>query len=137
MVIPAPSKIFIIRRYEVGLTQALLEAGLKVSALWPYETLTRQVTRAQIKGYLESETDETISPQQLARWRHALRLREAIARRRALNPTSDLWRYLLLSGYPFIKRELLYKNPSRVEDIGDWEDVLRLSATTAQIIRSN
>jgi hypothetical protein len=136
-VIPAPSKIFIIRRYEVGLTQALLEADLKVSALWPYETLTRQVTRAEIMGYLESDTDETIDPQQLARWRHALRLREAIARRRALNPTSDLWRYLLLLGYPFIKRELIGRNPSRVEDIGDWEDVLRSLTPTARRIHPN
>ena len=130
-VIPAPSKIFIIRRYEVGLTQALLEAGLEVSALWPYETLTRQVTRAQIMEYLGSDTDETIDPRQLARWRHALRLREAVARRVALNPTSDLWRYLLLSDYPFIKRELLDRNPICVEDIGDWEDVLKSLAPNA------
>lgn len=137
MVIPAPSKIFIIRRYEVGLTQALLEAGLKVSALWPYETLTRQVTRAQIMGYPDSDTDEPIDPRQLARWRQGFRLREAIARRVALNPTSDLWRYLLLSDYPFIKRELLGTNPNRIEDISDWEDVLRSLTPTARIIHPN
>ncbi|OYV58261.1 MAG: lipopolysaccharide biosynthesis protein, partial [Acidiphilium sp. 21-62-4] len=54
-----------------------------------------------------------------------LRIRDAIARRMALNPTSDLWRQLLLSGYPFIKRELLRDNPTRVEDVGDWADMLK------------
>ena len=133
-VIPAPSKLFIVRRYEIGLTQALLEDGLEVSALWPYETLTRQVTRAQIMGYLESDRDETIDARQLARWRHALRLREAIANRVALNPTSDLWRQLLLSDYPFIKRELIYRNPNRVEDIDDWKNISRISILKASIL---
>jgi hypothetical protein len=43
----------------------------------------------------------------------------------ALNPTADLWRQLLQSGFPFIKRELLRDNPGRVEDVGDWVDVVR------------
>ncbi len=43
----------------------------------------------------------------------------------ALNPTSDLWRQLLLSGFPFIKRELLRDNPTRVEDVADWAEVVR------------
>jgi hypothetical protein len=43
----------------------------------------------------------------------------------ALNPTSDLWRQLLLSGFPFIKRELLRDNPTMVEDVGGWIEVVR------------
>jgi hypothetical protein len=54
-----------------------------------------------------------------------MRIRDGIARRVALNPTSDLWRQLLLSGFPFIKRELLRDNPTRVEDVGDWVEVVR------------
>ena len=126
-VLPAPAKSFIIHRYEVGLTQAMLKAGLRMAAVWPYETLTKMVLREQLQPYLEADGAHgaRVDPMDLTRWLHILRLRNAIAQRKALNPTSDLWRQLLVTGYPFIKRELLRDNPTRVEDIGDWADVLR------------
>ncbi|OYV86183.1 MAG: lipopolysaccharide biosynthesis protein [Acidiphilium sp. 21-68-69] len=135
-VIPAPSKAYVIGKYEVGLTQAMIRGGLRVAALWPYEALTRQITRDQLAPYLDIEPGGRADPHDLTRWLHVLRLRDAIARRRPLNPTSDLWRHLLLSGYPFIKRELLRDNPTRVEDIGDWADLLRdeLGADPAPIL---
>ncbi len=58
-----------------------------------------------------------------ARRKHVLRLREAIAGRTPLNPTSDLWRQLLLARFPFIKRELLRDNPTGVPDVVEWRDV--------------
>ncbi|MHB1301958.1 MAG: rhamnan synthesis F family protein [Acidiphilium sp.] len=126
-VIPAPSKAYVIGKYEVGMTQAMIKAGLRVAVLWPYDMLTKQITRDQLAGYLDVEAAASgrSDPMDVTRWLHVLRLRDAIARRKALNPTSDLWRHLLLSGYPFIKRELLRDNPTRVEDVGDWADVLR------------
>ncbi|MDD2876523.1 MAG: rhamnan synthesis F family protein [Acidiphilium sp.] len=126
-VIPAPSKAYVIGKYEIGMTQAMIKAGLRVAVLWPYEMLTKQITRDQLDGYLggDATAGARNDPLDLTRWLHILRLRDAIARRKPLNPTSDLWRHLLLSGYPFIKRELLRDNPTRVEDVGDWADVLR------------
>ncbi|MCF3945836.1 rhamnan synthesis F family protein [Acidiphilium iwatense] len=126
-VIPAPSKAYVIGKYEVGMTQAMIKAGLRVAVLWPYEALTKLITRDQLAGYLDTDAGAAMrnDPIDLTRWLHILRLRDAIARRKPLNPTSDLWRHLLLSGYPFIKRELLRDNPTRVEDVGDWADVLR------------
>lgn len=156
-VLPAPSKAFIIRKYEIGMTQAILQSGLRVSAVWPYEELIEQVRHGQcgvclaaetrqmnssqiaeamdvgldrrdqsaVPTALEGKSDEGGDRQQLARRRHLLRLQRAIVRRKALNPTADLWRQLLLSGFPLIKRELLCGNPTRVEDVGDWADVLR------------
>ncbi|HEX7390020.1 MAG TPA: rhamnan synthesis F family protein, partial [Acidiphilium sp.] len=125
-VIPAPSKAYVIGKYEVGMTQAMIKAGLRIAALWPYDMLTKLITRDQLDGYLNADPGSVrTDPIDLTRWLHVLRLRDAIARRKPLNPTSDLWRHLLLSGYPFIKRELLRDNPTRVEDVGDWADVLR------------
>ena len=46
------------------------------------------------------------------------------ARRTPLNPTSDLWRQLLLAGFPFLKVELLRENPTDVPDVADWRAVL-------------
>ncbi|HQT66434.1 MAG: lipopolysaccharide biosynthesis protein [Rhodospirillales bacterium 20-60-12] len=126
-VLPAPAKSFIIHKYEIGLTQAMLLGGLRCSALWSYEMLLKQVNQDELNQFLALETKDAgkTDPVILVRRLHILRIRDAIARRMALNPTSDLWRQLLLSGYPFIKRELLRDNPTRVEDVGDWADMLK------------
>jgi len=56
---------------------------------------------------------------------HARHLRTAMAGRVPLNPTSDFWRELLRSGFPFIKREMLRDNPTFVGDVMDWQGVVR------------
>ena len=126
-VIPAPSKSYVIGTYEVGLTQAMLKAGLRADALWRYEDLIRQIDREGLAAYLEADpvNGKRIDPVDLTRALHVLRLRDAVARRQPLNPTADLWRHLLRAGYPFLKRELLRDNPTKVEDVGDWAAVLR------------
>jgi hypothetical protein len=136
---PVPVKTFIVRAYEVGITQAMRSAGLRCEALWPYHELLRQAVSEGLGPLAEAEETETgrNDPLHVTRKIHALRIRDGQARRVALNPTSDLWRQLLLSGFPFIKRELLGRNPSKVQDIGDWMEVVRdaLGADPEPIIR--
>ncbi len=120
-VLPVPSKHWVIRTYEVGLTQALLRGGLRARALWPYEPLVREAEPPP--GAERREPQEGDDPIYEARRRHARRIRDAAVGRIPLNPTSDLWRQLLLAGYPFLKRELLRDNPTRVLDVADWRDV--------------
>jgi hypothetical protein len=125
---PVPVKSYVVHKYEVGVTQAMVKGGLNCAALWPYEPLIRMVSREELKKL--SEEDEgsdpgRADPIQATRRLQVLRIRDGVARRMALNPTSDLWRQLLLSGFPFIKRELLRDNPTRVEDVGDWVELVR------------
>lgn len=125
---PVPSKSFIVRAYEVGLTQAMLRAGLKCRAIWPYEELVGEVTGQDVldgMAQAERRRTERTDPILLSRKLQIVRIRHSAARQVALNPTADLWRQLLQKGFPFIKRELLRKNPSKVEDIGDWVRVVR------------
>ena len=127
-VIPTPFKTFIVREYEVGFTQKMLKAGLKCRAIWRYEDLLSQVAGGEVlDGLARAERFKLarLDPLLSIRKLQITRIRGALARQIALNPTADLWRQLLLSGFPFIKRELLRKNPSRVEDIGDWVTVVR------------
>ncbi len=126
---PVPSKTYIVRTYEIGVTQAMVKGGLRCQAVWPYEALVKAVDGQSFEALIEaSETNAgKIDPILRNRKLHAVRLRDSIARRVALNPTSDLWRQLLLAGFPFIKRELLRDNPTRVEDIGDWVETVRQS----------
>jgi hypothetical protein len=120
---PVPSKHWIIERYEVGLSQAMLRAGLRCKAIWPYAELVAQVDPSLL---LEDGSEAPVSKDPMVDVRkiHARRIRHAAVARVPLNPTSDLWRQLLLAGFPFLKRELLRDNPTDVQDLVDWRIVL-------------
>ncbi len=124
---PVPMKAYIVKHYEIGITQAMIKGGLSCAALWDYETLVRMVNRDELEKLLADEETELgrTDPIHLTRKMQVMRIRDGVARRLPLNPTSDLWRQLLMTGFPFIKRELLRDNPSRVQDVGDWAEVVR------------
>jgi hypothetical protein len=116
------SKDWVVAHYEVGLTQRLLRAGLRCSAVWGYHDLLEQV--AMPAGNDEEAEPESSDPFRRMRIQAVRRVREAAARQVPLNPTADLWRQLLLSGFPFLKMELLHSNPTEVPDVADWRRVL-------------
>ncbi|MDD2705187.1 MAG: rhamnan synthesis F family protein, partial [Acidocella sp.] len=124
---PVPMKSYIVKAYEVGVTQEMLKSGLRCAALWSYESLVRQMTQDELQKLIAEEETELgkTDPIHLTRKVQMLRIRDGVARRVAMNPTSDLWRLLLISGFPFIKRELLRDNPTEVQDVGDWVEVVR------------
>jgi lipopolysaccharide biosynthesis protein len=124
---PVPAKSYIVKTYEVGITQVMLKAGLRCEAIWKYDALTSMVGEAVLEALITAdETDlGRTDPIHVTRKLQVLKVRDCVARRVAMNPTSDLWRQLLLSGFPFIKRELLRDNPTEVQDIGDWINVAR------------
>ncbi len=127
-VLPVRWKSYVIHAYEIGFTQAMLKAGLRCRAVWPYEELIDQVTTpAVLDGIIRSERFRAARHDPLVRARNEQihRIRSAGARQVAVNPTADLWRQLLHAGFPFLKRELLRKNPSKVADIADWVATLR------------
>jgi hypothetical protein len=121
---PVGSKAWVIRHYEIGLTQKMLQAGLRCAAIWPYTPLVSAVDQGLL---VQADDKGLVSPDPLQQMRHdqATRIRSAHVLRRPLNPTSDLWRQLLQAGFPFIKRELLRSNPTEVADVSDW----RIEAT--------
>jgi hypothetical protein len=119
---PVQSKEWVIRRYEVGLTQSLMRAGFACAALWNYTELLRRLDPA-LAG-IPAEKKEGEDARVDARRSHWGRIMFGVVSRRPLNPTSDLWRQLLQSGYPFLKRQLLRENPSGVLDIADWREEL-------------
>jgi hypothetical protein len=121
---PVQSKDWIIRTYEVGLSQQFLRAGLTCRAIWSYSDLVKCVDPELLAGD-DDESSSIGDPIVLMRRNHARHIRDAAVLRRPLNPTSDLWRQLLLAGYPFLKRELLRSNPTNVNDVTDWRDVVR------------
>ena len=128
---PVPSKHWIVRHYEVGLSQLLLSAGFRCEALWPYSHLIADVDPLLLNSSSRNEGGdlEDRDPVIRARQAHARHVREANVRQRPLNPTTDLWRQLLRAGFPFVKRELLRDNPTRVRDVVDWRDEIACCQT--------
>ncbi len=121
---PVKSKLWVVLRYEIGLSQALVQGGFELAALWRYHDLIDTVN----PGYLmlpTKEAPENMEPMLTMRRIHAHRIRHSVATRTAMNPTSDLWRQLVQAGFPFLKRELLRDNPSGVADLADWRDEVR------------
>ncbi|MDE8349247.1 MAG: rhamnan synthesis F family protein [Acidocella sp.] len=124
---PVPSKTYIVKTYEVGITQKMAKGGLRCSAIWPYEVLLAMVEGLDFKKLLTFKKYDFrhLDPVSVTRKVHLQRIRDGVARRSPLNPTAELWRQLLQAGFPFIKRELLRDNPTNVEDIHDWIKVVR------------
>lgn len=117
------SKEWVIARYEIGLTQRLLRAGLRCRPLWPYYELIDQTDVVQTV----KQDDDAVAfadPLNQMRIEAIRRVRDATAHRIPLNPTSDLWRQLLLAGYPFLKIGLLRDNPTNVPDVADWRTAI-------------
>jgi hypothetical protein len=127
---PVQSKHFVVSRYEVGLTQALLRGGARCAALFPYSNLVTDLRRRPPRSD-DDDNGGNAAPLVSSRRDHTRRaLRVALARR-PLNPTAELWRQLLEAGFPYLKRELLRENPSDVLDIGEWREVLAEVAGSA------
>ena len=135
------SKAWVVRHYEIGLSRSLIAAGLRCKAVWPYLGMI-EVLRDAVAG---DETDDSeawdytvqqVAPAgQGAPWRsgqpvtetgqqNVKRILRIASRRLPLNPTADLWRVLIEQGCPFLKRELLRDNPSRVPDVAAWSAVV-------------
>jgi ribosomal protein L30/L7E len=118
---PVSSKQWVVDHYEIGLTQKLLKAGLRCRPLWPYNELIDQVVNEPLHLDPESAAQDPMTQMRLLATR---RLRTAIAHRAPLNPTADLWRQLLQAGFPFLKVELIRKNPTGVPDVADWRYIV-------------
>ncbi len=120
---PAPSKHWVIRQYELGLSQAMIRAGFDCKAVWSYDELTGGID-PDLFSVSGEEDDREPDPLVVARARHTRQIRSRVVERVPLNPTSDLWRQLLQKRYPFIKRELLRDNPTFIPDISEWREII-------------
>lgn len=107
------NKEFVVRRYEIGLTQALLRAGLRCRALFSYDQLAREVTTASLRNptFVDSL--------------YLRRISEAMAGAVPVNVTHFLWDYMIRRhGFPFIKRDLLMHNRQLVPQVHTWREVV-------------
>jgi hypothetical protein len=127
------SKWWIVRRYELGLSRVFIASGLKCRALWPYIDAIDALRKSLVDPSASNEATAALSnrrpqaprePFDEARRGNAERVLRAALQRVPLNPTADLWRVLIEQGCPFLKRELLRANPSRIPDVAGWSPLV-------------
>ncbi len=117
---PVQSKEWVIRRYEIGLTQAMQRAGLRCAALFPYEAAAALFAETVRSDVMQQPG---LSAQHRRYFSVMLRRLE---RGTPLNATHCFWIELVSKmRCPFIKRELLIYNPVGVPHVSGWRDVVR------------
>jgi lipopolysaccharide biosynthesis protein len=141
-----------IQRGELKLTRSLLQANLRCGIYCDYwkvykrahESLNECKARSvhptgkythpttNIDGSLCSLTSQLVQ----YRYRH---LKELLASGNLLNPTHELWDLLLTEfKNPFIKRELLNVNPSKIPNAWLWDMAIsKLSDYPVELIREH
>jgi lipopolysaccharide biosynthesis protein len=115
------SKRWVVRRYEVGFTQAMIQAGFRCSALYPHRTAAAALIAAvRSEGLL---TRKDLSEDHRA---YVERLYRAVQSGEPINATHFFWDFLITSlGCPFIKRELLARNPMQVPYVQQWQELIK------------
>jgi lipopolysaccharide biosynthesis protein len=138
LVRPVASKIWVIRRYEVGFTQRMLRAGLRCNAIWSYSSVIRSAESEFLNSSKPKDAVQQPDQSTTRRTTQILDIRSSYEARMPLNPTSDLWKTLLRLGFPFIKRELLRDNPGKLADLVDWSyEVSLIDPAHIDIIESD
>lgn len=123
---PIPCKDWIIRHCEIGFTGAMKAGGIRCAAIFPNATLLDERELDRLERIVDEDNlKRGQNPRLRAEAIHANRiLRYARRERNTLNPSVDLWRQLIRAGYPFLKRELLLRNPTKVTDVFEWQEVV-------------
>lgn len=114
------SKPYVIRNYELGLSRALMKAGLRGGALFSAREASRLVMDEVNAGGLVDPGVDRFSRKYLKR------IHGVVEGGVALNISHFLWdRLIVKMGCPFLKRELLEKNPVAVPYVSRWPDIIR------------
>ncbi|WP_168207241.1 rhamnan synthesis F family protein [Tardiphaga sp. vice278] len=122
------NKGWVVRNGEVGLTQALARQELRGGALAPYWRVSERVRDRLPAPSAEIFANRKSTPG---------RVRSALLRGRGINSMHYFWDELITEDRcPFIKRELLTRNPARVPFTDRWPDIIRShSAYDVDLIR--
>jgi hypothetical protein len=104
---PTRSKWRLVQQGEIALARRMLERGHRVAALFGYGRIAAGLTEADLAALGPRYAE----PDALHRY--------------PLNPTHHLWRLLVERfGFPFLKTELLLRNPNAIPRIAAWRDLV-------------
>ena len=114
------SKWLMVQRCEMGLSRHMHRKGFRVAALFGY---------ARLLAAIEAHAAEGLA--HLAGGAGGMRALP----KRPLNPVHHLWRPLVcLLGFPFVKTELVRRNPGRLPQIGSWTTLVGPESPTPSAV---
>ncbi len=117
-------KSAVIRFYELRFTQLMLRQGLRCAAVFPYRRAAEHLARA---GNAGTFADETLSPRVQSFFEDLFRGVEEGA---TFNALHHFWDHMISElRCPFIKRELLSRNPANIPHAYLWERLIRSVST--------
>ncbi|MGQ9367373.1 rhamnan synthesis F family protein [Azospirillum sp. ST 5-10] len=115
------SKTWAVRRYEVGLTRHLQRGGFRCRALFRYREIATRITDTVLDQRLLD--DDNLDH---ARKAYLGRVLSCLLSGIPLNGSHYFWDVMIANmEFPFIKRDLLHKNPVRIPFLGHWELLVR------------
>jgi lipopolysaccharide biosynthesis protein len=117
-------KGWVIHQAEVGLSQRLLAAGIRLKARFPYEEVTQKFWQILRDSRAFSREDVRLEHREHLRY-----LLNAVEAGIPLNPTHFFWEVLIgHMGLPFIKRDLLEHNPAHVAGVSHWRELIQANS---------
>jgi hypothetical protein len=132
---PSHSKWLVVRRGELRVARWMRARGHRVAALFGYQrlldaALSDPAELAQLSGSHPLLREiEALSPEE----------RAALLQAHPLNPTQHLWMALVRKlGFPFLKTELVRRNPGQLPNVGNWPGLVPQDAPCpAPVIRAH
>jgi lipopolysaccharide biosynthesis protein len=113
------AKSYVIRKYEVGLSERLMKAGLRGGAMFSAREVSRVLFDEVNAGALKDPAMDEDSRKYLKR------MLGVVERGAPLNISHFFWdRLIAKMGCPFLKRELLEKNPVAIPYVSRWQEVI-------------
>ncbi len=130
----------VIRDGELALTPQLQQKGFQCDALYRYEDLAKSWLE-RLPGYislvaqLPENTGRSLQGPCSAEVEYLDNLARHIRRGDPVNPTHYFWDILLELGCPFLKRELIFKNPINHPLLYRAPEIIRTSGYPIELIR--
>jgi lipopolysaccharide biosynthesis protein len=116
------SKAWVIRKYEINLTRVLQRDNLRCRAVYAYREIVRGILKEVSEGDL-------LKNGKALPHEHRHYLRRIVSAMNAgvpMNSPHVFWDYLIKNlNFPFLKRELIVKNPMKVPNLVEWEGLIR------------
>jgi len=140
------SKRDVITEGELAISRHLLAEGVELAAVYPYNSLVqrfldsfeRELGRKMSEPSVRAlrEVNPSYLPQDVVAMTVVF---DAIRSGHPLNPTHAFWRQLLDVGFPFVKRDLMARDPSGMSDHNELLETLSKLASreTLEMIRDD
>jgi len=118
--LPYQPRSLVIRNGEIRFTQVMLRAGMKTAVLCPYQAVASQALEKIITRLTARNARIPTRERQ-----HLRTLADHIAAGSSLNPMHSFWDILITEfSCPFLKKDLLRRNPTAIPNLYRWEQVI-------------